>query len=160
MNNAKAEGNDENKERTNKRRSANRGSAKEDDSAAPKKMTKVEKRKIEKMERQKAKEELRKSKDEEKLKKVHKMPNVAQAQKPNSIPSDDRNAASNNAIYTPDSKSSPFLYNQLNNQINDIIIDTHDPLNDRHYQTLMTSHLNPSVIRKSKDLENKGGKSE
>lgn len=52
------------------------------------------------------------------------------------------NAAPSNAIYTPDSKSSPFLYNQMNTQINDIIIDTHDPLNQHHYQTLMTSHLN------------------
>lgn len=48
---AKAEGNDD-REKTNKRRSGNRGSGdSKNEESAPKKMTKLEKKKIEKMER-------------------------------------------------------------------------------------------------------------
>lgn len=49
--NAKADCNEENKEKSSKRKSTTNKSGEEEEPAAPKKITKIEKRKIEKMER-------------------------------------------------------------------------------------------------------------
>ena len=101
---------------------------------------------------------MKKQRDEEKMRKTMKEPvELKNLSKLGSETSDGKDAKpGSQEIYTPDSKSSPFLFNPLNNQINQIIIDNHDPLGEQHYQTLVTSHPKAAGSNKSEQLNQDG----